>query len=76
MVVYISPDGSYQECKTTVNEDGTITFETDHFSRYAVIEIQHSTPAIVWILISTISIVLIAGAVVGVIFIKKKKGIA
>ena len=76
MVVYISPDGSYQECKTTVNEDGTITFETDHFSRYAVIEIQNSTPAIVWILISTISIVLIAGAVVGVIFIKKKKGIA
>ena len=76
MVVYISPDGSYQECKTTVNEDGTITFETDHFSRYAVIEITNSTPAIVWILISTISVVLIAGAVVAVIFIKKKKGIA
>ncbi len=76
MVVYIAPDGSYQECKTTVNEDGTITFETDHFSRYAVIEITNSTPAIVWILISTISVVLIAGAVVAVIFIKKKKGIA
>ena len=75
-VVYIAPDGSYQECKTTVNEDGTITFETDHFSRYAVIEITNSTPAIVWILISTISVVLIAGAVVAVIFIKKKKGIA
>ena len=76
MVVYIAPDGSYQECKTTVNEDGTITFETDHFSRYAVIEIQNSTPAIVWILISTISVALIAGAVVAVIFIKKKRGIA
>jgi hypothetical protein len=76
MVIYIAPDGSYQECKTTVNEDGTITFETDHFSRYAVIEIQNRTPAIVWILISTISVALIAGAVVAVIFIKKKKGIA
>ena len=27
MVVYIAPDGSYQECKTTVNEDGTITLQ-------------------------------------------------
>jgi hypothetical protein len=40
MVVYIAPDGSYEECKTTVNEDGTITFETDHFSQYAVIGIS------------------------------------
>jgi hypothetical protein len=39
IVVYIAPDGSYEECKTTVNEDGTITFETDHFSQYAVIGI-------------------------------------
>ena len=39
IVVYIAPDGSYEECKTTVNDDGTITFETDHFSRYAVIGI-------------------------------------
>jgi hypothetical protein len=38
-VVYIAPDGSYEECKTTVNEDGTITFESDHFSQYAVIGI-------------------------------------
>jgi hypothetical protein len=40
IVVYIAPDGSYEECKTTVNEDGTITFETDHFSQYAVIGIN------------------------------------
>ena len=39
MVVYIAPDGSYEECKSTINEDGTITFETDHFSQYAVIGI-------------------------------------
>jgi hypothetical protein len=76
MVIYIAPDGSYQECKTTVNEDGTITFETNHFSRYAVIEITQNTSPLVWILISTISVALIAGAVVAVIIIKKKKGIA
>ena len=39
VVVYIASDGSYEECKTTVNEDGTISFETDHFSDYAVIGI-------------------------------------
>jgi hypothetical protein len=76
MVIYIAPDGSYQECNTTVNEDGTITFETNHFSRYAVIEITQNTSPLVWILISTISVALIAGAVVAVIIIKKKKGIA
>lgn len=46
IVVYIAPDGSYEECKTTVNEDGTITFETDHFSQYAVIGIsKNAVPA-------------------------------
>ena len=39
IVVYIAPDGSYEECNTTVNEDGSITFETNHFSHYAVIGI-------------------------------------
>ena len=39
IVVYIAPDGSYEECKTTVNEDGTISFETDHFSNYALVGI-------------------------------------
>ena len=40
VVIYIAPDGSYEECKTTVNADGTISFETDHFSKYAVIGIN------------------------------------
>jgi len=43
IVVYIAPDGSYEECKTTVNEDGTISFETDHFSKYAVIGINQTS---------------------------------
>ena len=42
IVVYIAPDGSYEECKTIVNDDGTITFETDHFSSYAIIGIDEA----------------------------------
>ena len=40
IVVFIADDGSYDECKTTVNADGTISFETDHFSKYAVIGVN------------------------------------
>ena len=40
VVVYIAPNGSHEECKTTVNEDGTISFETNHFSKYAIIGIN------------------------------------
>lgn len=73
-VVYIADDGSVTPCKTRINADGTITFETDHFSRYAIIGVPNSSP-IVWILISSISVILIAGAVAAVLIIKKKKGI-
>ena len=54
IVVYIAPDGSYEECKTTVNDDGTITFETNHFSQYAVIGITKDAG-------------LDAGAIIGII---------
>ncbi len=42
-VVYIADDGSIEECKTTVNADGTVSFETDHFSKYAIIGITNPT---------------------------------
>jgi hypothetical protein len=48
---------------------------TDHFSHYAIIGIPASS-SIVWILISSVSVALIAAAVVGLLVIKKKKGIA
>ena len=59
IVVYIAPDGGYEECKTTVNEDGTITFETDHFSQYAVIGITESD-----VLYTGVVIGIVAGALV------------
>ena len=74
-VVYIDDDGNVTPCETRVNADGTVTFVTDHFSQYAIIGVQNSSP-VVWILISVISVALIAGAVVAVLVIKKKKGIA
>ena len=36
-VFYVAADGSVEACVTTVNADGTLTFETDHFSKYAVV---------------------------------------
>ena len=74
-VIYIDDDGNVTPCETRVNADGTVTFVTDHFSHYAIIGVQNISP-IVWILISAISVALISGAVVAVLVIKKKKGIA
>ena len=43
-VVYIDDAGNVTPCKTVINEDGTITFYTDHFSYYAIV----GTPAVVY----------------------------
>ena len=76
IVIYIAPDGSYEECKTTVNEDGTITFETDHFSQYAVIGITENTGlsagAIVGIVIGSVAVAGIGGFALLWFVIKKK----
>ena len=76
IVVYIAPDGSYEECVTVVNEDGTITFETDHFSKYAVIGIEAnvgmSTGAIVAMVIGGILILGIGGFAIFWFAIQKK----
>ena len=73
--VTFDDDGNVTPCETRVNADGTVTFVTDHFSQYAIIGVQNSSP-VVWILISAISVALITGAVIVVLVIKKKKGIA
>ena len=39
-VFYIADDCSIEACETTVNQDGTLTFETDHFSKYAVVGVK------------------------------------
>ena len=77
IVVYIAPDGSYEECKTTVNEDGTITFETDHFSQYAVIGITEDAGlgagAIIGIVLGAVAILGGGGFCLYWFVIRKKK---
>ena len=77
IVVYIAPDGSYEECKTTVNEDGTITFETDHFSQYAIIGIIEDaglgTGAMIGIAVGAVAILGIGGFAIFWFVIKKKR---
>ena len=82
VVVYIAPDGSYEECETTVNEDGTISFKTDHFSRYAVIGVTDiktndvlGVGAIVGIVVGGAAVVGV-GAFAVVWFVIKKKSLA
>ena len=38
-VVYIDDNGNVTPCETTVNDDGTVTFVTDHFSCYSIVAI-------------------------------------
>ncbi|MBO5005812.1 MAG: hypothetical protein J6C89_00055 [Clostridia bacterium] len=71
-VVYIDDEGNVTPCDTTVNEDGSITFVTDHFSRYAIVGITNTSP-VVWILISAVAVALIAGVVIAIVAKKKKK---
>ena len=74
-VVFISDDGAVTLCKTVLNDDGTVTFYTDHFSRYAVVGVNDESP-LVWILISTVSVLLVAGAVTVLLILKKKRAVA
>ena len=77
IVVYIAPDGSYEECKTTVNEDGTITFETDHFSQYAVIGITEDaglgTGAMIGIVLGAVAILGVGGFRAYLFVFRKKR---
>ena len=38
-VVYIDDNGNVTPCETTVNDDGTVTFVTDHFSCYSIVAV-------------------------------------
>ena len=76
-VLFIADDGSFEVCVTFVNEDGTISFETDHFSKYVIVgtnDVEASTGASGKIIaIVSVAVAVIAIACGAVIFIKKKK---
>ena len=65
-VVYIDGAGNATPCATTVNGDGTLTFETDHFSLYAIVGINNvaggdssEPPLFVWIIALVVGIAII-----------------
>ena len=58
-VFYIAKDGTVKACETMVNEDGTVSFITDHFSTYSVVGVN-SGPSMGLILGITIPLCLIA----------------
>ena len=79
-VVYIAPDGSIEVCDTIVNEDGSITFKTNHFSRYAVIGVNFGlgAGAIAGIVIGSVfgAVALSVGGFAIFWFVIKKKTMA
>ena len=75
-VVYIDANGDAFPCETTVNGDGTLTFLTNHFSRYAVIGVKaeetEAPPLYVWIIALVVGILIILACLFGPLFSKKK----
>ena len=78
-VVYIDDNGNVTPCETRVNEDGTVTFVTDHFSRYAIVGVNDAetekgidTGAIVAIVIGSILILGVGGFAIFWFVIKKE----
>jgi hypothetical protein len=76
-VFYIAKDGTVKACETMVNEDGTVSFITDHFSTYSVVGVN-SGPSMGLILGITIPLCLIAilGGFAYYWFMLKKKTFA
>ncbi len=78
-VVYIDDAGNVTPCETRVNADGTVTFVTDHFSRYAIIGVNNAEAekgigagAIVAIVIGSILALGVGGFAIFWFVIKKK----
>ena len=73
-VVYIDDNGGVTPCDTRVNEDGTLTFITNHFSHYAVIGVNDADAS--FPIGAIIAITVGAAAVIGAaifFFIRKRR---
>ena len=75
-VFYVSESGSLEEMPTTVT-DGSVSFTTNHFSAYALlnttVKAEAPADAPVWPIFAVGGVVLAAAAAVIVILIKKRK---
>ena len=75
-VVFVDDDGNITPHETVVNEDGTITFLTDHFSYYAIVgSAEHTVNAFMIILIAVLFTIPLAAGISIFFFYKKKRAI-
>jgi len=72
-VVFIDDNGNITPCETQINDDGTVTFVTDHFSYYAIVGSEASANTFLIILLSVLLIIPLAGGLAVFLFFKKKK---
>ena len=73
-VIFIDDNGNITQHETRINEDGTVTFLTDHFSCYAIVGLpQNSVNTVMIVLFSVLLIVPLVGGLTSFLFIKKKK---
>ena len=69
VVVFVDDDGSVHPCQTTTNDDGTLTFVTNHFSYYAVVTVPSGN---IGLIIGIVAVICVAAAA-AFIFLKKKR---
>ena len=73
-IVFIDDNGNITPCETKVNDDGTVTFVTDHFSYYAIVGLpQNSVNTVMVVWFSVLLIISLAGGLTAFFIIKKKK---
>jgi hypothetical protein len=72
-IVFIDDNGNITPCETKINDDGTVTFVTDHFSYYSIVGSQTSANTFLIILLSVLLVIPLAGGLTAFIFFKKKK---
>ena len=73
-VVYIDSNGVAIVCETTVNADGTVSFLTNHFSRYAVIGVPKNSPNVI-VILALVAVVLGVGGFLGFRLAGKKNSL-
>ena len=71
-VYYLKDDGSTERMETVVNDDGSVSFETDHFSYYFVKEITASEGTSVAMIIALAIVVILAAVILSTGLIRRK----
>ena len=71
-VYYLKDDGSTERMETVVNDDGSVSFETDHFSYYFVKEITASEGTSAAMIIALAIVVILAAVILSTGLIRRK----